>query len=60
MMRSVGASVTSPRRGEVGSRLRDPGEGHRRRGFPDPLTRNVRVRRAHSDLSPGGRGKEDD
>jgi hypothetical protein len=25
--------------------------------FCDPLTRNVRVRRAHSDLSPSGRGK---
>src|SRR5229473_1911161 len=28
-LRSLTVSVTSPRRGEVGSRLRDPGEGDR-------------------------------
>ena len=51
------ACFTSPRRGEVGSRLRDPGEGvHGRRESPAPLTRNGRAKRAHSDLSPAGRG----
>jgi len=56
--RGLAAGVTSPRRGEVGSRLRDPGEGdHGRRESPAPLTRNGRAKRAHSDLSPLGRGE---
>jgi hypothetical protein len=51
------AAFTSPRRGEVGSRLRDPGEGDRVQAVVrDPLTRNVRAMRAHPDLSPQGRG----
>src|SRR6266446_3190980 len=54
-------------RGEVGSRLRDPGEGDRpSQCTRAPLTRNARAARAHSDpgsspgqaLSPAGRGEE--
>src|SRR5229473_5512252 len=52
-LRSLTVSVTSPRRGEVGSRLRDPGEGDPSPAcIHSPLTRNARARRAHSDLSP--------
>ncbi len=58
-LRSLAGGVTSPRRGEVGSRLRDPGEGDRLSEWVrSPLTRNMRARRAHSDLSPAGRGEE--
>src|SRR5713226_8738163 len=52
-LRSLTVSVTSPRRGEVRSRLRDPGEGDPSpECIHSPLTRNARARRAHSDLSP--------
>ena len=51
-LRDRAACFTSPRRGEIGSRLRDPGEGdHARCEDPDPLTRNGRAMLAHSDLS---------
>ena len=54
---SLEACVTSPRRGEVGSRSRDPGEGEStQRVDPDPLTRNVRSRRALSGLFPSELG----
>ena len=46
------AKESAPRREQVGSRLRDPGEGdHARCEDPDPLTRNGRAMLAHSDLS---------
>jgi hypothetical protein len=58
-LRALAGGDTSPRRGEVGSRLRDPGEGDPLFGLiRGPLTRNGRVRRARSDLSPTGRGEE--
>src|SRR5207344_392265 len=45
--------------GEVGSRSRDPGEGDpHSEWICHPLTRNGRAKRAHSDLSPTGRGEE--
>ncbi len=59
-VRSRKASATSPRRGEVESRSRDPGEGgpHPQVGLP-PLTRNVRAPRAHSGLSPSAHDSHD-
>jgi hypothetical protein len=57
--RALPGCFTSPRGGEVGSRLRDPGEGNRPHNMRrSPLTRNARAQRAHSDLSPTGRGEE--
>ena len=53
----LSAGVTSPRRGEVGSRLRDPGEGLRRQNCAPPHPECARKSR-HSDLSLQGRGEE--